>query len=261
MTIFAQALSSTARPKATIVFLPGGGLSGWSWRPVAERLPEYRSLLVDLPEHGRSSNVGPFTMHFAADEVKNLIQERGGGNAHIVGISLGAQVIIQMLASTPEIIQTAFLSGCSLLPIAGLGNRTLLKLIFGLYRPFQNIPWLVRANARQIGVPKEYEGSFADDTRSLSPTMLARIVSANQTFRLPMGIKGVSTPTLITVGEKELGTVKRSAKDLVANLPNAKAYEVEGQNHAWTLSNPELCASAIKSFLSGTPIPLGLRLL
>ena len=261
MTIFAQELSSTSLPKATLVFLPGGGLSGWSWRSVAEQLPEYRSLLVDLPEHGRSSSIGPFTMRFAADEVKNLIEERAGGKAHVIGLSLGAQVAVQMLASTPEIVQTAFLSGCSLRPIPGLGNRILLMLIFGLYRPFQNIPWLVRANARQFGVPKTYEASFADDTRSLSPTMLARVVSASQTFRLPLGIKGVNTPTLIAVGEKELGTVKRSAKDLVENLPNARAYKVVGQTHAWPISNPGLCASAIRAFLSGAPLPSGLQLM
>jgi pimeloyl-ACP methyl ester carboxylesterase len=198
-------------------------------------------------------------MRFAAKEVKNLIQERSGGNAHIVGISLGAQVAVQILATTPEIVQSAFLSGCSLRPIPGLGNRILLTLIFGLYRPFQNIPWMVRANARQFGVPKTFEASFVDDTRSLSPTMLARVVSASQTFRLPTGIKGVNTPTLITVGEKELGTIKRSARDLVANLPNARAYEVGGQNHAWTISNPRLCASVIRAFINGTSIPNGVR--
>ena len=175
MTIFSQELNSTSLPKATLVFLPGGGLSGWSWRPTAELLPEYRSLLVDLPDHGRSSNLGPFTMQFAADEVKKLVAERVGEKAHLIGLSLGAQVAVQILSSTPEIVQTAFLSGCSLRPIPGLGNRILLKLIFGLYRPFQNIPWLVRANAHQFRVPKIYEVNFANDTRSLSPTKLARI--------------------------------------------------------------------------------------
>jgi pimeloyl-ACP methyl ester carboxylesterase len=152
-------------------------------------------------------------------------------------------------------------SGCSLSPIPGIGNRILLTLIFGLYRPFQNIPWLVRVNARQFGVPKTYEASFADDTRSLSPTMLARVVSSSQTFRLPLRVKGVNIPTLIAVGEKELGTVKRSAKDLGENLPNARAYEVVGQTHVWPISNPRLCASAIRAFLSGDPLPSGLRLM
>ncbi len=261
MTIFAEELNTTSLSKATLVFLPGGGLSGWSWRPVAEQLLEYRSLLVDLPEHGRSASVGPFTMRLAADEVKKLIEERAGGRAHVIGLSLGAQVAVQILATTPEIIQTAFLSSCSLRPIPGVGNHILLTLIFGLYRPFQNIPWLVRANARQFGVPETYQANFADDTRSLSPTKLARVVSASQNFRLQLGMKGINMPIIVMVGEKELATIKRSAKDLTEALPNARAYEVIGQNHAWTISNPRLCASVIKAFLNGSPVPSSLQLI
>jgi pimeloyl-ACP methyl ester carboxylesterase len=261
MTIFAQDISSTSSLKGTLVFLPGGGLSGWSWRSVAEQLSEYRSLLVDLPEHGRSSSVGPFTIQLAADHVKKLIEEVAGGKAHLVGLSLGAQVAVQILASAPEIVQTAFLSGCSLRPIPGLGNRILLMLIFSMYRPFQNVPWLVRSNARQLGVPKAYLADFASDTRLLSPAKLARIVSASQNFRLPPGVKANSAPILVAVGEKELGTLKRSAKEIVEKLPGAKAYEIMGQDHSWTFRNPELCATAIRAFLSGSPLPNKLRLI
>ncbi len=91
MTIFAEELGTVASSGEAIVFLPGGGLSSWSWRPVAEQLSEFRCFLVALPEHGRSSDVRPFTMQLAASEVRNLIEGRCGGRAHVVGLSLGAQ--------------------------------------------------------------------------------------------------------------------------------------------------------------------------
>ncbi len=255
MGIFAEELNATAPSEETLVFLPGGGVSGWSWRAVGERLPEYRSLLVDLPGHGRSRDAGRFSMQFAAAEVESLIKERAGGSAHVVGLSLGAQVAIQLLATNAAAVQSAFVSGCLTRPIPGLGNYHLLKATFSLYAPFQNMPWLVRANARSSGVPREYEEEFAADTRSLTPEMLASVIAANQSFRLPIGLHGVSTPTLVVVGEKELGPVKRSARDLRDSLVRARAYEVVGRQHSWPISDAALCAEGIRAFLQGTTLP------
>jgi pimeloyl-ACP methyl ester carboxylesterase len=255
MTIFAEDLNATPPTGETIVFLPGGGVSGWSWRAVAERLPDYRALLADLPGHGRTGGSGKFSIPAAAAEVARLIEERAAGKAHVVGLSLGAQVALQLLATKAEVVRSAFLSGCSTQPIAGLGNYSILKALLSLYAPFQNLPWLVRANARSGGVPKQYDGDFAADTRSLTPSLLAGVIAANQNFRLPSGLQGVSVPTLVVIGERELGVVKRSATEIAGSLSAARAYELAGRRHNWPLSDPDLCAAAIRAFLRGLPLP------
>ena len=50
-----------------IVFLHGGGLSGRMWQPQVDALREFHCLAPDLPEHGRSAAVTPFTLRSAAE--------------------------------------------------------------------------------------------------------------------------------------------------------------------------------------------------
>ena len=95
-----------------IVFLHGGDMSGWSWEPVVERMPQYRCLVPDLPQFGKSFQQGPFEMGRAATAVAELIRSRVGiGVAHVVGFSLGAQVGVQLLATEPKLVDRAVLCG------------------------------------------------------------------------------------------------------------------------------------------------------
>jgi len=259
MMLSVEEVAPGSTPTATIVFLPGGGLGGGSWRPVAQRLPEYRSLLVDLPEHGGSVEIGPFSMRLAAVGVREVIGAMVGERAHVVGFSLGAQVTVQLLADASEVVETAFVIGCSVRPLPWLRNRHLLRLLFGLYVPFQNMPRSVRANARALGAPASAEHDFARDTRALAPGRLARIVSASLSFRTPVMLQNGRTPVTIAVGGRELGHVKRSATDLVTTLSNGRAYEVTGRTHGWPISEPQLCADAVRAAIRNTPLPEAFR--
>jgi pimeloyl-ACP methyl ester carboxylesterase len=53
-----------------IVFLPGGGVSGWSWLPQVRRLTGYRCIVPDLPGHGRSPANGPIRISTTAEKVR-----------------------------------------------------------------------------------------------------------------------------------------------------------------------------------------------
>jgi pimeloyl-ACP methyl ester carboxylesterase len=94
---------SGAAAAPTIVFLHGGGASGWTWLPAVERLSEYHALVPDLPEQGRSQDSGPLSIPRAARLVADLIRERAhGGKVHLVGLSLGAQIGVELLATSPD---------------------------------------------------------------------------------------------------------------------------------------------------------------
>lgn len=124
-----------------IVFLHGGGSSSWMWQPVIDLLPQYHCLAPDLPEHGQSRAVGPFSMELAADKVTDIIRANGG-RAVVVGLSEGAQVLVQLLASAPELVERAFISSALLRPLPGMGWFSSPGLIRWMYRlsvtPFQN---------------------------------------------------------------------------------------------------------------------------
>ena len=124
----------------SIMFLHGGGVAGWMWQPVVNLLPEFHCIVPDLPEHGASAEIGPFTMELAATKCAELVRNHAhGGKAVVVGLSEGAQVAVQMLASTPECVTRAMISSALLLPIPGSKNysnpRLLARCTAGVCHP------------------------------------------------------------------------------------------------------------------------------
>src|SRR5947207_13276038 len=97
-----------------IVFLHGLWLSSVMWQPQIERLSrEYYCLAPDLPEHGRSTDIGLLTPENSGRVVAELIRERTPrGRAHVVGLSLWGLVALGLLRDAPEVIDHLIVSGC-----------------------------------------------------------------------------------------------------------------------------------------------------
>ncbi len=70
----------------SILFLHGGGVAGWMWQPVVNLLSEFHCIVADLPEHGESAAVGPFSMVLAAEKCAELIQHPAQLHRHTAGV-------------------------------------------------------------------------------------------------------------------------------------------------------------------------------
>jgi pimeloyl-ACP methyl ester carboxylesterase len=237
----------------SILFLHGGGVSGWMWEPVASRLAtDYHCLIPDLPDHGRSLASGPFAIAAAVEYVAALVRAQAhGGRAHVVGISLGAQVGLHLLATDPRVVESAVLSGTLVRSSPGARLATLLMR---LYAPVRGVPLLVRANMRVLGIPNEYLPRVREDTRLLTVEHLGRILAANQAYRVPSRFES-DARVLLILSEREPRVVGESARDLLAALPRGAARVVPGLGHAWVLQAPGLCARTISAWLRGEALP------
>lgn len=245
----------------TILFLHGGGAAGWTWLPAAECLKDrFHCLIPDLPQHGQSAGIGPFTMESAADLTAELIRVQAkGGKAIILGLSEGAQVGVLLLQRHPELVERAILSGvlCRPMPGSRLLTRAILNWTHRLFvKPFQNSDWYIRLNMKQaVGIPEEYFPQFKADFQALTADAWANLMLANQQFRLPDGLDGYKHPVLVLTGEKEYGLMQASAQDLAAALPNASRQLVKlpgqvslAQSHNWPINDPALCAQIVGDF-------------
>jgi pimeloyl-ACP methyl ester carboxylesterase len=253
----------------TICFLHGGGISGWMWRPQVEALQDtYHCLIPDLPEHGLSAAVQPFTIADAAGRVAELIRERGhGGRAHVVGLSEGAQITVQLLGLAPEIVDHAIISSALIHPLPGVGllGPRAFALIFRLFAaPFLRSDAYVRLNMRYgNALPEQYFHEVREDTRRMTANSFTHMLLENQRFRMPAGLDRVQVPALVFAGQHELAIVRRSARDLAAALPAGQGYLVAfskrgTEEHSWNLQRPELFNAVTRAWLTGHPLPPGL---
>lgn len=268
MKLYVQETGPAGGP--TLVFLHGGGGAGWMWAPQVEALsPHYHCFVPDLPEQGQSLAVAPFTMNGAADQIIDLIRGRAhGGRAHIVGLSLGAQLTVALLSRAPELVERAVISSALLrpMPLAGLYSASLMAALFRwTVTPLQGSQWYARLNMKYAGgVPERYFPQFWDDFRRMTADSFAHVVAEGMAFRQPPGLERAHVPALVVVGRKEYAAMHHSARDLLSALPEAKGVVVDvgrsvAENHNWNLTAPDLFTRMVRAWLEGRPLPEELK--
>lgn len=255
-----------------IVFLHGGGSAGWMWQPVIQHLREYRCLTPDLPEHGTSRLIAPFSMKLAAEKVADLIEDQApDGKAVVVGLSEGAQVAVQLLADAPARVRKAVISSALLLPMRGLGWMNSPAMFQWTHRlfmaPFKHNDRWIRLNMKySAGIPEEYFEFFKQDFQATTEEAFVHLMVANQSFRLPAGLENAAAPTLALAGEKEYAAMRQSARALAAALPHARAGWVElgagsslAEQHNWAVTAPERFAETVRCWVEDRPLPAWIK--
>ena len=266
--LYVSEYGSSSNP--TIVFLHGGGGGGWMWQPQVEALKaEYHLLVPDLPEHGHSAAIKPFTIASSADHVAELIRTRAhGGKAHVVGLSEGAQITVALLAKAPELVDHAFISSALVREMFGMSwfGAGVWAAMYRSIEPLNKYKWWMLLNMRSNGIPDRFLPEMAEAYKSLTAEAFGHIIAENQRFRLPEGLERVTSPTLVVGGRKEYKIMHQSIKDVAAAIPGARGYLVShtkkmslSQEHNWSMTAPELFTCTVRAWIEDQPLPEELK--
>lgn len=238
-----------------ILFLHGGGLSRRMWEPQLERLTDFHCLAPDLPEHGESRSIAPFTLEDSARRVAELIREYvPGGKVSLVGLSLGGAVALTLLSQVPELVESAMVTGTAArisktLERVGAASLWMLRL----YTPQK----LVEATAKQMGIPNQYRSLFDDDLlHTQTEEFTRRLYHELAIMELP---EKLDVPLLTVVGGKETAAARDAARKLVRLYPTARGFTVPRYGHVWNLQIPELFSDTVRAWINGQPLPTGLQ--
>jgi pimeloyl-ACP methyl ester carboxylesterase len=267
--------SSGPEGARSIVFLHGGGVGGWMWRGVVKNLQaDFHCLVPDLPEQGRNIGAGggPYTTEGAADRIATFIRSQAhGGQASVLGLSEGAQVVVALLSRHPEVIEAAVSSSAILRPL--WANRfTTPGLVRWSYRlfmaPLKNSDWWIRTNMHgAAGITEEaYFPDFKADFQKMTEDSLVHMMVSSLNFRLPGGLDKADVPVLVVVGSKEYKEMKLSGLDLLKVLPKARGVMVDlgpksslAKEHNWAITAPDFFAATVRAWVSGQPLPAELK--
>ena len=222
-------------------------------------------LLPDLPGHGGSASLMPFTIADAAARVARLIKSRAaGGVAHVVGLSEGAQVAVALLASEPDVIDHAIVSSALIHPVPHVGTMSpaVWRRTYRLVQPLNRFPWWIRLNMRSNGIPQSYFPQMLDAYATLTPDAFADIMTENQAFRLPAGLAVSASETLVIAGAGEYRVMRDSAREIASALPHGHAYLVRhprgtplAEQHNWNMTAPGLFTRTVAAWLRDAPLP------
>lgn len=232
----------------TIILLHGGGLSDWSLEKIVIKLKEdYHIITPIIDGHGEDSNTLFVSIEDSAQNLLRYIDEKLNKKVFaITGLSLGGQILVELLSQRKNIASYAVIESTLVLPIKGID--TYVKF----YKPFFSLvknKWFSKLQAKSLFIPKELYKEYYQDSTQMSLETFTNIMLSNGRYSLKDSIENCETKILIIMGSREINLIKKSAKKLHETIPLSKVFIAQNMKHGEvSLSNPEKYVKLIKSF-------------
>ena len=250
MDIYYQ--ESGPKENQSIVFVHGGGLGSSCYKLQFEHFSDYQCIAPDLPGHGERHEEELVSIQQCSQDVAEVIKTAVlGKKAHVVGVSFGAQVVVDLIARFPDIVDKVVINSCV------LRNSFILRKLSSFLIPLVQKSSKEKAFKRykKLKFPEDIYETMYRDTRRITKQNYKNLFKAYFQYKVPDSIRDFQAPALIVLGTKELGLVKKSMRDLAGILPNNSAYMAKGETHSFAFQNPQLFNRTVRAWLEGKTLP------
>lgn len=224
----------------------------------------HRLLLVDLPGHGRSSNVaGPYGLAEYARSVMAAIDDAGVDRLHFWGTHTGAGIGLLLATRHPERFASLVLDGAVLpgvdLPYVSMavGRAKATARAHGVDAArmewFHESQWfdVTRSRPDQCRAREHWEIVAAFSGRPWLDTSVAEPVT-------PLGdgeLARITQPVLLVNGEHDVADFLRVAEEVETRLPSARRLLVPGAGGFPLWEFPDVVNEHVRRFIDATSAP------
>ena len=234
----------------TVLLLHGGGLGPWSCADAARNLGEhFRVIVPALDGHGGAD--APFCgiTENASRLIEYIDSELGGKVALISGLSLGGQILCEMLARRPDICEVAIVESASVIPMADF-IRSLIKPSVDMSYPLINKKWFARLQFKYLRIRDDLFDNYYRDTSRIKCEDMSSFIGASISYSLPESISKTKARVIVVAGSREEKTILRSGKMICNAIPSSELVIKEKLRHGeWSINLYDEYADYVKSVL------------
>lgn len=253
INIFYTDTNITGMP--AVLLLHGLGATGESWAFQIPALVDqgFRVLIPDLRGFGRSTYGGrPHTIEDMVCDVIALLDAVELPSVHVVGISMGGAIALQLASEYPERVQRlvlvntfAYLRPHSWKELFFFASR--LALIYSLGLPAQ----ARFVTKRLFPLPDQefLRQALMEQILQSDPRGYRAAMRALMRFNLKERLYVLKNKTLVITGECDLTVSTSSQRYLAENIPDACQVIIPNAGHAVTGEKPEEFNHALIQFL------------
>ena len=244
-----------------VVLLHGHTLDVRVWDEVVPALVAagLRMIRYDQRGHGRSASPpSGYRWGDHAADLAAVIARVAGGPAHIVGLSKGGGIALELAVRRPELVRTLALIG-PLVPDAPLSPELLAS--------FKALAKAIRADGPRAAMSDLWLSHPLIASAAARPGARGRLEAMLRTF--PAGeylatvrdapdrewvltgrLSEVAAPTLVVRGANEVPDFVSNADVLATTIPRARLVVVPDSGHLVPLEQPAAVAAALRAFLT-----------
>lgn len=233
----------------TVILLHGGGLSWWNYRKVAQLLQAHYHVILPVLDGHADSDTSFVSIEENAARIIAFIDERFDG--HILalgGLSLGGQIIVEMLSQRSHICKAALIESALLKPMKL--THALIAAAVGMSHGLINQKWFAKLQAAYLGIPKELFEDYYRDTCKITKENMIAFLRSNSAYSLKPALADTQAKVHIVVGSKEQTSIRTSGKLLHHLIPDSTIEVLPGYSHGdLSLNHPAQYATLLEEQL------------
>ena len=234
--------------KDIIMLLHGGGLSWWNYEEVSEILKSNYHLILPILD-GHSGSDRDFTsIESNANEIIEYIDNNYNGNVKLIGgLSLGAQILLDILSKRDNICEYTIIESALVYPMK-MTNKVIESSINMSYRLI-NKKWFSKLQFKSLKIKEELFDKYYIDSSNITKDNMISFLKANSNYHLK-NIKTNKSKSIVIVGSKERPIMIKSAKIIHDELINSELEILSGYYHGdLSINHPNEYAEKVKKLI------------
>lgn len=240
----------------TIVFIHGVMTNGKMWESQQEALTDFHCLTIDLPGHGRSNHLKWVSSEDSARQIAEIIRIKAtGGKAHIVGLSLGAYVVLYLMLNHADCLNKAIISGAMIEPMP---NRWVMSIQIPILSLMMRQNWFINWQAKMLHIPADKMDVYVEGMRQTTRQTFLHVFDELLNVDFTKVLHQVQTPILVVAGELEVPIITTSVKKIVDKIPYAEGRLAPHVHHGWAIEAPLLFSQMVRAWFTNHPLPQSL---
>lgn len=203
-----------------IILLHGGGLSWWNYKEVAELLQQKYHIIIPVLD-GHSESDRPFTSieNNAAEIIEYIDSNFGGSVTMIGGLSLGGQILVEILSQRSNICKAAVIESALIIPMKTTYHlvKPMIEMSYGLIKK----RWFAKLQFKSLKIKNELYDEYYKDTCNISKENMISFLKANAGYVVKKELSNTQSKVFVFVGQKEQTKMINSAYKLNKMISNS----------------------------------------
>ena len=228
-----------------IILLHGGGLSWWNYKETAKILQtDYHVILPILDGHAGSDKQFTTIENNALEIIEFINSKLGGSVLLIGGLSLGGQILLEILSQRKDICKYAIVESAIVIPSKFI--YSMIKPAFGSCYGLIKHKWFSKLQFKSLRINPNLFEEYYKDTCAISKGDMIAFLQENAVYSLKESIGRCEASVHIFVGEKENHTMKKSAQIINEKLQNSFMHVLPNLYHGeFSINHADEYASKI----------------
>ena len=190
-----------------IILLHGGGLSWWNYKEIAEMLQTNYHIIIPILDGHAGSDKRFTTIENNALEIIKFINDKLDGSALLIGgLSLGGQILLEILSHCKDICKYAIVESALVI-------------------------WFSKLQFKSLRIKQHLFDNYYKDTCAITKGDMIAFLQENSLYSLKDGIEESEAIIHIFVGAKENHSMKKSAELIHKKLQNSSIQVLPNMYH------------------------------